>query len=655
MADNEIPILVTADSSQAKEQLEKAGDSVQMLSDLIGVTVPAGVTKMLASCELIAPALDAAFAPLAIISLGMALIDVTDKVSKFVADAVTGASSMSKFTDQIKSDNKVLEDLAQKTKAANRELALLNAPDQKSKNALKLQFQIEDQGGSAAQFKQQLEQKQQELKKLMTDTTTVAIDNQAAGITSYEQTLVSETEEGAQQIEKLKSEIIILAKEQGAAAAAEAVTHKQNQLALDQEASKTAALAAQKAAAAAQEKARRDADAAVAQKFVDGVLQNHNKILTAKQLEEEATKDQITAEQAIALSGLANVKVDEQRAQFAQKHGENLEKIAQLNRDITDKQAQHNAALQIALGYTTQLKADSQALAILEKDKSAAITESNSRLIAQQAIVKQLGTDTMDGMLGSPAQKAAYQKALLDFQKLKIEELNLEKKYDDQITGLQLRLANTSAAQIRKQMLDWQNLYKEMTNQFMSSLNSMNQSLVSFVVTGKGNWKNLASSAIESMLSMVLKYEESKAIMEILDALGLSKKKIANAAEAHSSASTASANTLADLPYPFNIPAAAQVLSIGDGLAVEAISSAGGDWRVDRDRLNFVHANETILPAGIAGKLRNMVESGSNGGQTVVVNHTVQAVDASSFQQHIRRHSNMIANEVTRALKRKRA
>lgn len=655
MADNEIPILVTADSSQAKEQLEKAGDSVQMLSDLIGVTVPAGVTKMLASCELIAPALDAAFAPLAIISLGMALIDVTDKVSKFVADAVTGASSMSKFTDQIKSDNKVLEDLAQKTKAANRELALLNAPDQKSKNALKLQFQIEDQGGSAAQFKQQLEQKQQELKKLMTDTTTVAIDNQAAGITSYEQTLVSETEEGAQQIEKLKSEIIILAKEQGAAAAAEAVTHKQNQLALDQEASKTAALAAQKAAAAAQEKARRDADAAVAQKFVDGVLQNHNKILTAKQLEEEATKDQITAEQAIALSGLANVKVDEQRAQFAQKRGENLEKIAQLNRDITDKQAQHNAALQIALGYTTQLKADSQALAILEKDKSAAITESNSRLIAQQAIVKQLGTDTMDGMLGSPAQKAAYQKALLDFQKLKIEELNLEKKYDDQITGLQLRLANTSAAQIRKQMLDWQNLYKEMTNQFMSSLNSMNQSLVSFVVTGKGNWKNLASSAIESMLSMVLKYEESKAIMEILDALGLSKKKIANAAEAHSSASTASANTLADLPYPFNIPAAAQVLSIGDGLAVEAISSAGGDWRVDRDRLNFVHANETILPAGIAGKLRNMVESGSNGGQTVVVNHTVQAVDASSFQQHIRRHSNMIANEVTRALKRKRA
>jgi len=142
--------------------------------------------------------------------------------------------------------------------------------------------------------------------------------------------------------------------------------------------------------------------------------------------------------------------------------------------------------------------------------------------------------------------------------------------------------------------------------------------------------------------------------MEILDALGLTKKKISNAAEAHSSASTASANTLADVPYPANIPASVQVLTLGEALAVKA--SAGGDWQVDRDRLNFVHKDETILPAGIAGKLRSMVESvSSNSGVTVVVNHSVSAVDAASFQGHIRRHSNMIANEVTRALKRKGA
>ena len=44
---------------------------------------------------------------------------------------------------------------------------------------------------------------------------------------------------------------------------------------------------------------------------------------------------------------------------------------------------------------------------------------------------------------------------------------------------------------------------------------------------------------------------------------------------------------------------------------------------------------------------------GLAGGVTVVVNHSVNAVDAESFQGHIGRHGNMIANEVTRALKRK--
>jgi hypothetical protein len=123
------------------------------------------------------------------------------------------------------------------------------------------------------------------------------------------------------------------------------------------------------------------------------------------------------------------------------------------------------------------------------------------------------------------------------------------------------------------------------------------------------------------------------------------------------------ASVMSALPFPANVAtapgvaAAAGATATGMGSAALALvdSSAGGDWKVDADRLNFVHKNETILPAGIAGKLRDMVEGGARGGSgtTVVVNHSVNAVDASSFQGHIRRHSNMIANEVTRALKRK--
>ena len=65
--------------------------------------------------------------------------------------------------------------------------------------------------------------------------------------------------------------------------------------------------------------------------------------------------------------------------------------------------------------------------------------------------------------------------------------------------------------------------------------------------------------------------------------------------------------------------------------------------------LAYLHKNEKVIPASMSGKGDGLGSSGV----TVVVNHSVSAVDAASFQGHIRRHGNMIANEVTRALKRK--
>ena len=77
MPDNEIPIKITGDSSSlkqatddAKDQLEKAGKSVEMLGDLIGVKIPDAIKDMIASSELIGPALSEAFAPLALLTAG---------------------------------------------------------------------------------------------------------------------------------------------------------------------------------------------------------------------------------------------------------------------------------------------------------------------------------------------------------------------------------------------------------------------------------------------------------------------------------------------------------------------------------------------------------------------------------------------------------
>ena len=196
MADNEVPIKITGDASSlsdatnaAKEQLKQAGESVEMLGDLIGVKIPSAIKDMLASSELIAPALDAAFAPLAIISLGMAIIDATDKISKFVGEALTDADGLKKFDDQLKAENKTLEEYARKTKEATRALELLNAPDQKSRNALKLQFQIEDQGGSAADLEEKVKTKTQELQRLVNEHITQIQGDAGTGMAKEVDTL----------------------------------------------------------------------------------------------------------------------------------------------------------------------------------------------------------------------------------------------------------------------------------------------------------------------------------------------------------------------------------------------------------------------------------------------------------------------------------
>lgn len=98
---------------------------------------------------------------------------------------------------------------------------------------------------------------------------------------------------------------------------------------------------------------------------------------------------------------------------------------------------------------------------------------------------------------------------------------------------------------------------------------------------------------------------------------------------------------------------------IGPGLAIGAFaatmglilgarsmihSSAGGEWQVPTDRLNMVHKNETILPAHIAGPLRDMVAGGGGaaGGGTHLHIHSAVA-DAKGFETWLQKNSSTLA------------
>jgi len=95
MADNEFLIKITGDASQAKEaidaakeQLDKAGKSVEMLADLIDVKVPDALKKIIASSELVGPALAEAFGPLSLIIFGVEILQrVAEKMEQMDEEA----------------------------------------------------------------------------------------------------------------------------------------------------------------------------------------------------------------------------------------------------------------------------------------------------------------------------------------------------------------------------------------------------------------------------------------------------------------------------------------------------------------------------------------------------------------------------------------
>ncbi len=89
--------------------------------------------------------------------------------------------------------------------------------------------------------------------------------------------------------------------------------------------------------------------------------------------------------------------------------------------------------------------------------------------------------------------------------------------------------------------------------------------------------------------------------------------------------------------------AAVMAMIMGAGSLIK--SSAGGEWQVPTDRLNIVHKDETILPAHIAGPLRDMVSGGGNGGGTHL---HVHAIDASGVKEFFSKHGSTIMDTIQR-------
>ncbi len=205
----------------------------------------------------------------------------------------------------------------------------------------------------------------------------------------------------------------------------------------------------------------------------------------------------------------------------------------------------------------------------------------------------------------------------LDFQR-QIGAIS-ESDYEQQLQRLLQKTAAEAQEELRIKLSaakqgTAENINQQLQASFFNVVNGMNQSLAQFVTTGKANWASLASSAITSILDIALRSIEADIIMalsktqffaEVLALLGIHKAvhKTSAHEEAQSSAHAAAAHTLADVPYPANIPAAVGVEALGMGFAAATMLEVGS-WKIPDTMPAILHPGEMVVPAFEAGLFR---------------------------------------------------
>jgi hypothetical protein len=373
-------------------------------------------------------------------------------------------------------------------------------------------------------------------------------------------------------------------------------------------------------------------------------------------------------------AALTRIKIEGDQARKKEQNGQQAE-LARQNQEIMQSaKAENDAAIKAA---DDQLKAwDESYKGQIEVAKVR--NETDIQLIEQQLAKGQI-TQQQEVALVAKAKENElaleifYQQqrqALWDKDPKKVQEIQNEINKIKAQSELVAAKGQTDSLKLQEKNLD----------QFFSKVKSaMDQSIKGFL-TGTESfskaWQNLWSGMVVSMAEkladMLLKWIEHHVALLVIHTTEKENEVATEAAASAQSKSISLADSLAKIHHSaasaagrvydaeaYLGPVIAGLLAAGTYTAVlgfGAMASAeGGQYIVPNNQLTMLHPQEMVLPAGIANQMRSVIGGGGTGGSgvTVVVNHSVSAVDASSFQGHIRRHSNMIANEVTRALKRK--
>ncbi len=384
---------------------------------------------------------------------------------------------------------------------------------------------------------------------------------------------------------------------------------------------------------------------------------NQKAIINEQQLQQEAAFNA----QIAAITDEGEKKKADIRIRAAEKDAQDREK-AQDRRYAIEK-AGYDKEIDLVKsnalrGLITAQQERDQLKAIYDRELEDLRTKVRAQLAIEEQLRQALAANGAGP--GSPQYEASLArsrqlqdeltKATADFGKT-ISQLDTKIK-GLSLTGQQFtqKLRTDMLNTINQLKVAWQGMIDQMNSGFISSFNKM-------LETGKGfgqgmieTFGKMAESLIDMFLKIALEWIESQVLMMVFGKTKDQTDSDANVAKAQSLAAVAAEGAFAYYSAIFP-PLAAGMASAqyAQGLLWAGLAAFELGGVVPQTGLALVHKGETILPASMSGKGFD----GAGGGLTVVVNHSVNAVDADSFQKVIRRHGNLIGNEVARVLKRR--
>jgi hypothetical protein len=659
-----------------------------MLGDLIGVKVPDGIKQMLATSELVAPALEAAFVPLGVVALGVAIFEATEKakqhreeLEKSKLEALDVAAAFAKHADAIHISNLQLQDQIAtiQRKPARNSIVIAMQEGKDAVDDLILEFRkaIAEESKLAGMQKQgfwnwvwygadtdkegflgTVEYYKNVFNTLRAEMTVAEQNKNEDDVAKYKKAINDKAVayrgwllEAAHHAKDVQSWGLADAAKMPSAPSVETV----NKAYADRMVTINALLnVVDELGEGEREQAR------------------HTALEIKKIRAEDQAKGAGVDEQAFkkgleddltALKQNHLVSVGEERnflqsklalaAKYPDEYAAINRRIAELDQQLFGKREEEQTREGVRLlenvkkANEAQIKENNEKIRAFEIREQAearhdeAVAALEEKKLDFQLAIGKIGQQEHDRLLDAMLKKE-YENALesLRIARLAAKTPEEEAAIDAKILALkdkhnaQMEASNEKSYLRRTKNIDA--FFSHVKSAMDQSISGFLKGTESFAKAWQTMWSDMVISMVQKLAEMMLKWIEHHITMMVVHATAKEAEVTTEAAAAtqknaiqaagHMKEMTRTAERAAGHAYDamVNIPVVGPVLApIAAGVAFAAVeafgmmSAAGGQYIVANEQLTMLHKNEMVLPAGLAGRMRDVIEGGGGGGRGV--------------------------------------